>query len=55
MHLKVIRQVEMIDNCRVVFVEVVQLATPYIVPDDFHILVSVRPALVAKKMSDLKS
>ena len=47
-HLKVIAQVEMIDNCRAVLVEVVLLVIWYICPNDFHIVVSVRSTLFAK-------
>jgi hypothetical protein len=46
-HLKVIGQVEMVDNKRGVLVEVASPSFWYIWPDDFHIVVSVRPALEA--------
>ena len=47
MHLIVIGQVEMSDNTRFVLLEVAFSFFLYIIPEDFHILVSVRPGLMA--------
>ena len=46
MHLIVIRQVEMIDNRVLVLSEVVCFILEYVAPAYFHIVVSVRSALV---------
>ena len=47
MHLIVIGQVEMSDNTRFILLEGAMFFLRYIIPEDFHILVSVRPALMA--------
>ena len=47
MHLIVIGQVEMSDNTRFILLEGAMFFLRYIIPEDFRILVSVRPGLMA--------